>query len=404
MLDILIIIFGCIFSFYLFIRLPYGMYRSRRKLKQLATEPPLRSLTLKEQQIIWLVYRHYAPDAPVYRIKGRVGMLFSTKPQSGMTNEYLIGPYRLTGRFIGEMTEWGEEVTAEVALHKGRIWLVSINGQALTDFYAAQWEAQFATPGPAPALNLAIERHREIEPDERQQLELPKKRSKDYFNLFLITFCAVNAYGMSREFGDVFMNCIIGLLALPVAGFLWRHFRARCPFGRPTNNRPDRSVTIARGTLVGCDGKQIWFTGDADQPPEDAAHRFTLPTLTPVDSLAPGQSVRIAFCAASQTLHNRITNNADEVCPQVLKIDGHFDAAQQFRDAPFAYWRPSIYPLAIGIFPLLGSLQSLFEEPALSSSIWLQLQLLLGLGWTGVGVFQLLSRQRKLRTQLEAVQ
>ncbi|MCG7500071.1 hypothetical protein MHO82_24715 [Vibrio sp. Of7-15] len=396
MFEIVVSVFGVLIVSYLCIYLPYAVIRSKKKLNQLSQGTALRQLTAKEQQILYLVYRRHLPIGPIFSVQGQAQVL--AKRRFGPAYEFLIGPYRLTGEFVGQFigdeAESYQVVDAEIFIHKNTAYIISANGRRLTDVYAAQWEARFAPEGPAKALNIDINGSRVIDTDERRQLDLPLKLSGNrFFLLGLVLFCLfmINAFGWEEEV--LFAHGLPIVFALFVLPWVVRYRRLSCPFGRPCINRPGRMVTLAQGTIMGTDGKQVWFTGSADKAPQDPALCFTLPTLQPVTMLEAGQRIQFGFCPRPWVAQRDYEVSSS---PQLVTIEGHFDAGQHYRNTPFMMRGWPLCVFLIGICPFVSTVPLLFDQGLAQSYLdswnWVLAQLAVAGVWTLAGLW-LLVRQ-----------
>ncbi|EGU30644.1 hypothetical protein VIS19158_08433 [Vibrio scophthalmi LMG 19158] len=77
--DYFILIVGGVLVLFYLIYLPYSVIKSKKAINQLAETKPNRQLTLKEQQVLYLIYGKKLPIGPVFNIEGYSSVLMSKK-------------------------------------------------------------------------------------------------------------------------------------------------------------------------------------------------------------------------------------------------------------------------------------------------------------------------------------
>lgn len=371
------IIYGIIF-------IPHVLVKNRKAINKLINEKPDRKLSLREQQILYQIYGKKFPIGPVFNIEGDSFRLIS--PPNANFCEYLIGPYRVWGAHLTPFLQDCGNVQAEIYVYRKKSYLLSANDNNIINYFSAQWEARFAPNGFANALNIEIVGRRPTTAEERQQLKLPSIRPLRFFRtLGLILFTLYSAFILSATFDTTpYFSNFLGAVSLASLPMVYRYY-AKCPFNRPF----DKSVVLAKGTVVGCEGRKVWFTGSEEQIPEDPGRCFIVPIDRDTTLLEPGQSVQFGFVPSrvvTQLLH--FEPREEDYHPCIVCIDNVFNAGEQFCQSPFVAWHYPYIAILLGANPLLASIPVLINKDRAADylSHWpFYLHLSLGFFWLILG-------------------
>lgn len=389
--DYFILIVGGVLVLFYLIYLPYSVIKSKKAINQLAETKPNRQLTLKEQQVLYLIYGKKLPIGPVFNIEGYSSVLMSKKWDD--YREFLIGPYRVFGSHLKPFLQDQGNVKAEIYIHKKKAYLLSANDKTIIEHFAAQWQARFSPTGIADVLNIEITANRASTAEERQQLKILSIKPKRLFRslgVFFFSFFSFVIFCFGLQTTPYFSS-ILPVCALPVLLFVYRYYR-KCPF----DHSIEKTVRLAQGIVVGNEGRKVWFSGSAEHAPEDPALCFIIPTERERISLALGQRVQFGFIPSpAVTPYLHVETTEEDYHPRIVFIDDAFDAGKEFSETPFIAWRYPYFALLLGLNPLLVSVPILLnsERSADYFAHWpFYLHLALGFFWLMIGSGMLLYR------------
>ncbi len=370
----------------------------RSTSKKLAKKPPHRMATIQEQQTLNIVYKRSFGLGSVYQVKGKFRHAGSTYYRIDSDEVYYVKAHH--PHLKREKAVSDDDNQAEILVDNNTAYLMSLNGEALTELYQLQWEASFAMPSDeVSALNIEVKGRRALTPDETLQLSFEEKANDHVTIILLLGLALVFSFRLYPFYGDfdffaALVPLAIGLYYLPrLLTHHWPHLK----IGRPGGYCSDHIVTLAQGTVAGCDGKQVWFSGEANTPPEDPNLRFRLPSLYPNTTLKPGETVDFAF-VGSHWLSKK------ECSPALVLIENHYSAEKEYWDAPFMRWDEPVCTLILGLTPLCLIIETFWGYWSFALVFDLigvpLLVLLMSVGWVLLGGTILLSRYQRLRRSI----